>query len=260
MTQTRPVESQQAHGGRFAGRVVVITGAGRGIGRELATCFGQEAAAVVVADRDGAAGTRAASELTHTGYDAMFVEVDVSDPGSTVAMAHAVADRYSRIDVLVNNAGITADATLSKMSYEDWRRVLAVNLDGPFLCTKAVLPMMLAAGYGRIINAASIVALYGNFGQSNYTAAKAGLIGMTKTWARELGPKGITVNAVAPGFILTDMAAGVPDSVLDAMRSRNPIGRLGETEDVAEAYLFLASEGARYVNGAVVTVDGGMTL
>jgi 3-oxoacyl-[acyl-carrier protein] reductase len=246
--------------GRFTGRVVVITGAGRGIGRELATRFGGEGAIVVVADRDANAGTAAFAELTEAGYEAMFAEVDVSDPASVDAMAGAVAERFQRIDVLVNNAGITADATLSKMSYEDWRRVLAVNLDGPFLCTKAVLPWMLEAGYGRVVNAASIVGLYGNFGQSNYTAAKAGLIGMTKTWARELGPKGITVNAVAPGFILTDMAAAVPEAVLEALRSRNPIGRLGQTEDVTEAYLFLASEAARYVNGAVVTVDGGMTL
>jgi 3-oxoacyl-[acyl-carrier protein] reductase len=246
--------------GRFSGRVVVITGAGRGIGRELASRFAGEDAAVVVADRDAESGTTAVAELTGDGHEAMFIEVDVSDPASTMAMAQAVAARFERIDVLVNNAGITADATLSKMSYEDWRRVLAVNLDGPFLCTKAVLPWMLEAGYGRIVNAASIVGLYGNFGQSNYTAAKAGLIGMTKTWARELGPKGITVNAVAPGFIATDMSAAVPETVLEAVRRRNPLGRLGETEDVAEAYLFLASEAAAYVNGAVISVDGGMTL
>jgi 3-oxoacyl-[acyl-carrier protein] reductase len=246
--------------GRFSGRVVVITGGGRGIGRELSTRFALEGAAVVVVDRDATTGNEVVAELAAAGRDASFVEVDVSDPASVEGLGAAIGERYGQVDVLVNNAGITADATLSRMTYENWRRVLAVNLDGPFLCTKAVLPWMLEAGYGRIVNAASIVGLYGNFGQSNYTAAKAGLIGMTKTWARELGPKGITVNAVAPGFILTEMAAGVPETVLEHMRSRNPLGRLGETHDVAEAYLFLASEAAAYVNGAVVTVDGGMTL
>ena len=168
--------------------------------------------------------------------------------------------KEGKIDILINNAGITNDSTLKKMTVEQWQNVIDVNLSGTFYCCKAVLNYMLEAGYGRIVNASSVVGLYGNFGQTNYVATKAGLIGMTKTMARELGRKGITVNAVAPGFIETEMVAKMPENVLDGMRAKVPVGRLGRPEEIAAAYLYLASDEAAYVNGAVLSVDGGMTV
>ena len=168
--------------------------------------------------------------------------------------------RIGKIDILINNAGITNDSTLKKMTVEQWQQVIDINLSGSFYCIKAITPYMLEKGYGRIVNASSVVALYGNFGQTNYVATKAGLIGMTKTLARELGKKGITVNAVAPGFIETDMVAKMPENVLDGMRAKVPVGRLGQPEEIASAYLFLASEEAAYINGATLSVDGGMTI
>ena len=171
-----------------------------------------------------------------------------------------VYDRYGKIDILINNAGITRDSTMKKMTVEQWQEVIDVNLTGVFYCTKAVSEYMLAAGYGRIVNASSVVGLYGNFGQTNYVATKAGIIGMTKTLAREFGRKGITVNAVAPGFIATDMVAAMPEEVLAGMKAKVPVGRLGDPEDIAYAYLYLASDEASYVNGATLSVDGGMTV
>jgi 3-oxoacyl-[acyl-carrier protein] reductase len=175
-------------------------------------------------------------------------------------MVAAVLQRFGGIDILINNAGITRDATLLKMTPEQWNQVIAVNLSGVFHCTKAVALHMVERGKGKIINTSSIVGISGNFGQTNYAATKAGLIGMTKTWARELGPKGITVNAVAPGFIATEMVKKMPEKVLQGMRERTPMRRLGEPRDVANAYLFLASDEADFINGAVLSVDGGLTL
>ncbi len=242
---------------RLRNRVALITGAARGIGREAALLFAQEGAKVAVCDVDPQ-GEEVAHAIQQNGGSAAFFVMNVADRNQVQQVVAEIVRTFSRIDVLVNNAGITRDAQLVKMSEEDWDKVLAVNLKGVFNVTQAVVPTMLAQGYGRIINTASIVALYGNFGQSNYVASKAGLIGLTRVWARELGPKGITVNAVAPGFIETEMVKSVPEKILQSVRERVPLRRLGSPRDVAYVYLFLASDEAAYVNGAVIPVDGGL--
>jgi 3-oxoacyl-[acyl-carrier protein] reductase len=183
--------------------------------------------------------------------------VNTADAIEVQEAASAVIKDFGKIDILINNAGIVRDATLMKMTSEQFDSVTDVNLKGVFNCTKAVAPFMIEHGYGRIIQATSIVALYGNFGQTNYAASKAGLIGMTKVWARELGRKGITVNAVAPGFIVTEMFETIPENTVKALKDKVPSNRLGTVEEVANVYLFLASDEASYVNGAVISVDGG---
>jgi 3-oxoacyl-[acyl-carrier protein] reductase len=243
---------------RLDGQVVIVTGAGRGIGAETARLLTEAGARVAVVDRSGAEAS--ADALTATGAEALAVEADVSRAVDMARMAEAVLARWGRIDVLVNNAGITADARVSKLTEEAFARVLDVNLKGVLLATQAVLPAMRAQGRGKLINAASTVGLHGNFGQTNYAAAKGGVIAMTKTWAKELGPEGITANAVAPGFVLTEMTATVPAKVLEAARERTPLRRLGEPLDLARVYMFLASPLADFVNGQVITVDGGMSL
>ncbi|MEM8600556.1 MAG: 3-oxoacyl-ACP reductase FabG [Bacteroidota bacterium] len=247
-------------GSRLEGRVAVVTGGSRGIGYATAVRFGQEGAQLVLADINAETGEASAQALRDLGYDAVYVSTNVVEPEQTQAMAQAALDAYGRIDVLVNNAGVTRDATLKKMSEEAFDFVIDVNLKGVFNATQAVIPTMIEQGYGRILNAASVVALYGNFGQTNYAATKAGVVGMTKTWARELGRKGITVNAVAPGFIQTDMIGSVPDKVLGMFVDKTPMARLGQPEDIANAYLFLASEEAGFVTGTVLSVDGGLVL
>lgn len=244
----------------LSNHVALITGGSRGIGRATALRFAQAGARIVIADVADEAGNETVALLTDQGAEARYVHADVSDRASTDALAEAVLKAFGQIDILVNNAGITRDSTLKKMSGEDFDRVLDVNLKGVFNTTKSVLPAMLEAGYGRILNAASVVGLYGNFGQTNYVASKAGVIGMTKTWARELGRKGITVNAVAPGFIATEMVESVPDKVIDQLKQRTPLGRLGQAEDIANAYCFLASEEASFITGTVLSVDGGLVL
>ena len=246
--------------GRLADKVAIITGAGNGIGRATAVRFAQEGAAVVIADVDAEQGRAAARAIEDAGGRARFVEANVARRASTDAMAEAAADAFGRIDILVNNAGITRDARLQKMSQDAFDQVIDVNLKGVFNATKSVLPHMLEATYGRILNAASVVGLYGNFGQTNYVAAKSGVIGMTKTWARELGRKGITVNAVAPGFIDTAMVESVPEKVITQLEEKTPLQRLGRPEDIANAYLFLASDEAAFVTGTVLSVDGGLVL
>ncbi len=246
--------------GRLEGKVAIITGAGRGIGRATALLFASEGAKVVVADIDSEAAKKVADEIAASKGEALPTKVDVSSPEDAEKMAKAAVDAFGGIDVLVNNAGIIRDKTLLKMSHEEFNRVIEVNLKGVFNCTKAVVPHMLEKGSGVILNASSVVALYGNFGQTNYVASKCAVIGMTKVWARELGPKGIRVNAVAPGFITTDMTESIPEEVKNAIVSRIPLGRMGSPEDVAFVYLFLASDEARYINGAVISVDGGMTV
>jgi 3-oxoacyl-[acyl-carrier protein] reductase len=240
---------------RFTGRVALISGGARGIGRATAAAFVAEDARVVVADVDGKAAAETASEL---GERAVGLAVDVADAASVKSMVATVLAQVGRIDVLINNAGITRDATLLKTSDEAWDAVIAVNLSGTFNMTREVAAHMVARGSGAIVNASSIVGVYGNFGQTNYVATKAGVIGMTRVWARELGRKGVRVNCIAPGFIVTDMTAMMPADVLDGMKKRTPLGRLGTPEDVARAYVFLASDDAAFINGQVLGVDGGL--
>lgn len=245
---------------RLHNQVAIITGGASGLGRAAARLFAGEGARVVIADYQEAAGRAAAEAIVQQGGSAIALHVDVSDRESVQAMVNQVLAKYGQIDILVNNAGVTADATLPKMKQEQWDRVIAINLTGVFHCTQAVAPPMMERGYGRIINTSSVVGVYGNFGQTNYAASKGGVIAMTKTWAKELGPKGITCNAVAPGFIRTPMTEAVPEKILKMMEEKVPLRRLGEPIDVAQAYLFLASEAGRYVNGTVLSVDGGLTL
>ncbi|MFZ5650388.1 MAG: 3-oxoacyl-ACP reductase FabG [Bacillota bacterium] len=243
---------------RLKDKVAIITGGARGIGAAASILFAGEGASVAVADFDAGAGENLCGRIRENGGLAQFFQVNVADRSSVQTMVDEVVNRFGRIDVLVNNAGITRDSMLSKMTREQWDSVLAVNLTGVFNCGQAVAAVMAKQGSGRIINTSSVVGVYGNIGQTNYSATKAGVIGLTRTWARELGRKGITVNAVAPGFIVTDMTSTVPQKVLDLMREKTPLGRLGTAEDVARAYLFLASDEAAYINGTVLPVDGGL--
>jgi 3-oxoacyl-[acyl-carrier protein] reductase len=246
---------------RLDGRVAIVTGGSQGIGEATALRFAQEGAQIVLADVLEDEGQAAAEHITEaTGAEAIYVQADMTQRADTDAMAEAAKDAFGRVDILVNNAGITRDATLKKMTEEQFDQVIAVNLKGVFNATKSVMPHMVEQNYGRILNAASIVGLYGNFGQTNYVATKSGVIGMTKTWARELGRKGITVNAVAPGFIETPMIAHVPDKVIGTFTERTPVQRLGKPEDIANAYLFLASEEASFITGVCLSVDGGLVL
>jgi len=242
---------------RLQGKVAVITGAARGIGRETALLFAREGARVVVADVD-TRGEVVAQDIRQTGGQALFARTDVTSRESCHALVGSTLAAFGQVDVLVNNAGIVRDAVLAKLTESDFDLVVNVNLKGTFTMTQAVVAPMVERGSGSIINVSSVVGLYGNFGQTNYAATKAGVIGMTRVWARELGKKGIRVNAVAPGFIRTEMTQGVPERVLDMMRDKTPLGRLGTPEDVARVFLFLASDEAAYVHGAVISVDGGL--
>lgn len=246
---------------RLKGKVCIITGAGRGIGAATARKFADEGANVVVADLCPASVQTVVEEIQSAGHTALGVVVDVTDAASVDRMIEATLGRFGMLDCLVNNAGITDDARLVTMSEEQWDRVIGVNLKGVYLCTQAAARVMAERGRGgTILNASSVVGLYGNFGQTNYAAAKWGVIGMTKTWSKELGRRGIRVNAVAPGFILTPMTQQMPRKVLDLMIERTPLGRLGSSEDVANAYAFLASDEASFITGAVLSVDGGIVI
>ncbi|WP_048602678.1 3-oxoacyl-[acyl-carrier-protein] reductase [Rubeoparvulum massiliense] len=244
---------------RLQDRVAIITGGASGIGFATARRFLQEGAKVAIIDIRQEEGEAALQQLQTAG-DVQFFVADVRHTQEIETMVAQVHEHYGRIDILINNAGITADATLAKMSDEAWQRVIDINLTGVFACTRAVIPHMIEQGYGRILSTSSVVGLYGNFGQTNYAATKAGVIAMTKTWAKELGRKGITANAVAPGFIRTAMTEKMPEKVLTMMKERVPLQRLGEVEDIANAFVYLASEEASYVNGAVLSVDGGVNL
>ncbi len=238
-------------------KVCIITGGGRGIGKATAKKFTDEGGIVYIADFDERAGNAAEEEL---GAKCFFIETDVRRSNSVRLLINQVKDDHGRINVIVNNAGILQDKTLEKMDEEQFDKVIKVNLRGVYLCTKYAAEVMREQGAGVILNASSVVARFGNYGQTNYVAAKAGLEGMTKVWARELGKYGIRVNAVAPGFIKTDMIAGMPEEIIKMMGDKVPLKRWGKPEDVANLYCFLASEEASYISGAVLPVDGGVVV
>lgn len=243
---------------RLENKVSIITGGAQGIGKATAEKFLEEGAIVIIWDVDETKGTQFVNQAKEKGFSLKFMKVNVAKLEEVETAVKNIIDEFGRIDVLINNAGILRDATLLKMSADQWQQVIDVNLTGVFNCTKAVAPFMVEKQSGKIVNATSVVGLYGNFGQTNYVAAKAGVIGMTKVWARELGRKGINVNAIAPGFIATEMVASMPEKVINMMKEKTPLGRLGTPEDIANAYCFLASDEASFINGAVISVDGGV--
>jgi len=241
-------------------RVAIITGGAQGIGKATVKIFAQAGATVIIWDVNEAKANSTMAELKSLSGNIEFQKVDVTSLESVTEAAKNIVEKHKKIDILINNAGITRDASLLKMTIEQWKQVIDVNLTGVFNCTKAVAPFMVENKYGKIVNTSSVVGLYGNFGQTNYVATKSGIIGMTKVWARELGRKGINVNAVAPGFIATEMVETVPEKVIEMLKEKTPLGRLGDPEDIANAYLFLVSDQAKYITGTVLSVDGGLVL
>lgn len=252
---------------RLENRTAIVTGGAKGIGRAIARRFVLEGAQVAIWDMDPESGLALATELGS--QQAFFQMVDVARPESVETAVQQIRQQWEHIDILVNNAGIIRDAQLikihqdeivSSMSLEDFDQVIQVNLRGAFLCTRAVAPYMIRQDYGRIINHSSIIALYGNFGQTNYAASKAGLIGMTRVWARELGRYHVTVNAVATGFTETDMVHQMPPKILNRMIERTPLKRLGKPEEIANVFLFLASDESSFITGSVISADGGTVI
>jgi 3-oxoacyl-[acyl-carrier protein] reductase len=245
---------------RLKDKTAVITGSANGIGLAAVRKFAGEGCRVIMADYDEQKGKEEAEKIREEGYEVVFYQVDVANRESVIRLAETVTGEYGGIDILVNNAGITRDGMMAKMSEEDFQKVLEVNLTGVFHCTQAFLPALVSRGKGKIINTASASGLFGNVGQTNYAASKAAVIGMTKTWAKEFGAKGINVNAVAPGVIETEMTAKIPDKVKAQMNALISVGKFGKPEDAANAYLFLASNESDYVNGIVLQVDGGIMM
>ncbi len=241
--------------GLLESKIAVITGGGRGIGKATAQLFTNEGATVVIAEFDEVSGQSTANEL-----GAHYIKTDISNEDSVNELFNFVSSKFGQLDILVNNAGILADSTLKKLDSDSFDAVINVNLRGVYLCGRAAANIMIEQGSGVILNASSVVAHHGNFGQTNYVASKAGVIGITKVWARELGKDGIRVNAVAPGFIETNMTAGMPEKVVNMMGEKVPLKRWGQPEDVANAYTFLASDEASYITGAVLNVDGGVVV
>lgn len=243
------------------GKCALVTGASRGIGRAVALKLASEGAKVALNFAGNeAAANEVRQEIEAMGGQAILVKADVADEAAVQDMVQKTADAFGRIDILVNNAGITRDGLLARMKEEDWDAVLSTNLKGVFLTTKAVAKLMMKQRAGRIVNMASVVGVSGNAGQANYSAAKAGVIGFTKTIARELASRGVTVNAVAPGFIATDMTSVLSDKAKEAALTGIPLGRMGTPEDVAAAVLFLVSDQSSYITGQVLHVDGGMVM
>lgn len=243
------------------GKVALVTGASRGIGRAVAICLAKSGAKIAV----NYAGNQAAAEevkqmIEQNGGEAILVQADISNAESVDAMVATVMEAFGRIDILVNNAGITRDTLLMRMKEADWNAVIQTNLTGVFYVTKAVSKIMMKQRYGKIVNMSSVVGLMGNAGQANYAAAKAGVIGFTKSMAKELAARNITVNAIAPGFIATDMTAVLSDKVKEDLATKIPMGRLGEADDIASAVLFLVSDSANYITGQTLNVDGGMVM
>jgi len=245
---------------RLAGKTCLVTGGANGIGKATARRFAMEGATVVIADRDAQAVRDTVEELRFEGVRLCGYEMNVTRRDCVGEVTAAIAAQYGGIDVLVNNAGITRDARLARMGEDEFDEVIDVNLKGVFNCTQSVIGAMLERGCGVILNASSIAGLYGNFGQSNYAASKFGVIGFTKTWAREFGPKGVRVNAVCPGFVATDMVRAMPQKALDAVVAQSWMRRLGQPDEIASVYSFLASDEASFVNGAVIEVSGGVSL
>lgn len=245
---------------RLENKVAIITGGAQGIGKAAVKKLAGEGATVIIWDINEEKANKTISELSTVSNKIFFNSVNITSYESVQSAAESVYNKYGSIDILINNAGITKDATLVKMSPEQWQQVINVNLTGVFNCTKSVAPFMVEKKSGRIVSTSSVVGLYGNFGQTNYVAAKSGIIGMTKVWARELGRKGINVNAVAPGFIATEMIETVPEKVIDMLKEKTPLGRLGTPEDIADAYMFLVSDESKFINGHVLSVDGGLVL
>jgi 3-oxoacyl-[acyl-carrier protein] reductase len=250
-------------------KVVIVTGGAAGIGRATAMRFAEEGARVSIWDMNAEAGAATLTDLKRMNVEAMFQQVNVVDAEAVEKAVAEVVSAWDHVDVLINNAGILRDGQLVKykegvvtgtMSDANFDAVISVNLKGVFVATRAVAPLMIKQGHGVILSASSVVAAYGNFGQTNYAATKAGLIAMTKTWSRELGKYGIRVNAVAPGFIMTDMVAAMPEKVLEGMVAHTPVGRIGAPVDIANAYVWLASDQAAFVHGATLAVDGGIVL
>jgi 3-oxoacyl-[acyl-carrier protein] reductase len=243
-------------GDRLKGKVAIITGAAKGIGFSTAQRFAEEGAIVILADMNLEAVKGAAAQI----QGAQAYAMNVTDRASIQAAVDQVMQKQGRIDILINNAGITQDARLVKMTEAQFDAVIDVNLKGVFNCTQLIVPHMLEAKSGAIVNASSVVGIYGNFGQTNYSATKFGVIGFTKTWARELGPKGIRVNAICPGFIATEMIKAMPENILQDIERRSWLGRLGTPEEIANVYLFLASNEASFINGVALEVSGGISL
>jgi 3-oxoacyl-[acyl-carrier protein] reductase len=245
---------------RLKNKVALITGAARGIGKEIALVFAQEGANIVVCDVNRPQIEEARKEIEAQGVQVMGLEADVTNFAEVEGMINKILDKFKRVDILVNNAGITRDGLLLRMSEADWEKVLAVNLKGTFNCIKAASRIMIKQRAGKIINIASIIGIIGNIGQANYSASKAGIIALTKTAARELASRSINVNAVAPGFICTQMTERLPDELKNKMLAQIPLNRFGLPRDVANVCLFLASEEACYLTGQTIVVDGGMVM
>ncbi|RMG22428.1 MAG: beta-ketoacyl-ACP reductase [Bacteroidetes bacterium] len=241
----------------LAGQVAIVTGGARGIGKGICKLFCEEGAQVALWDVLDA-GEATAEALRAAGGKAMFQKVDVTDKASVEQAVEEVMRQFGRIDILINNAGIVRDRTFLKMTDEEWHQVINVNLNGIYTCTKAVIPHMREAGYGRIVSASSVNGILGAYGQTNYSASKAAIIGFTKALAREVGKYGITVNAVAPGFVKTDMTATIPPEMLKGIEDSIPVRRAGTTEELAHAYLYLASPYAGFTNGHTLSVNGGV--
>jgi 3-oxoacyl-[acyl-carrier protein] reductase len=246
---------------KFADKVGVVTGSSRGIGRVIALRLASEGASVVVNYRGNeAAANEVVSEIKSGGGEAIAIQADVSQVGEAQALLDAARKTFGRVDILVNNAGTTRDTLLMRMSEEDWDIVIDTNLKGTFNCIKAVSRQMMRQRYGRIVNITSVAGIGGNAGQANYASAKAGVIGLTKTVAKELGSRGITCNAVAPGLVPTDLTASLPQDLVDLAVERTPLGRTGTAEDMAAAVAFLASDEASFITGQVLAVDGGLAI
>ena len=241
--------------GLLKNKIALVTGGGRGIGKAIVHQYSKEGATVIIADFDENSGKETADSVG--GY---FVNVDISDEESVTSLFEYVKTKFSQLDILVNNAGVLKDNTLKKLESDQFDEIIHVNLRGTYLCGKAAADIMVEQNSGVILNAASVVAHNGNFGQTNYVASKTGVIGMTKVWARELGKDGIRVNAIAPGFIKTDMTSKMPEKIIKMMGEKVPLKRWGTPEDVANVYTFLASDEASYITGTVVNVDGGVVV